>query len=135
MKRVFVKDREIPDAGGGKGQQFPNLNVFTGKGSPVLESIDSRTNMRRAWMEFGHECQYSLEQRAYSTQKHFMHLHAAQYDCTLAKTGKSGMRAVIEGPYNKEIDLKSHDTVLLFATGIGNRRPASLCHAVSRRVS
>jgi predicted ferric reductase len=29
------------------------------------------------------------------------------------------MRAVIEGPYGKELDLKSYGTVLLFATGIG----------------
>ncbi|KAH8653957.1 hypothetical protein BGZ60DRAFT_386823 [Tricladium varicosporioides] len=29
------------------------------------------------------------------------------------------MRAIIEGPYGKELDLKSYDTVILFATGIG----------------
>lgn len=29
------------------------------------------------------------------------------------------MRAIIEGPYGKELDLGSYETVLLFATGIG----------------
>lgn len=32
---------------------------------------------------------------------------------------RSGMRAVIEGPYGKELDLELYDTVLLFATGMG----------------
>ncbi|KAL5316324.1 hypothetical protein ACEPPN_015369 [Leptodophora sp. 'Broadleaf-Isolate-01'] len=31
----------------------------------------------------------------------------------------NGMRAIIEGLYGKELDFKSYDTVLLFATGIG----------------
>jgi hypothetical protein len=33
--------------------------------------------------------------------------------------GISGMRAVIEGPYGRELCLDSYGTVLLFATGIG----------------
>jgi predicted ferric reductase len=32
---------------------------------------------------------------------------------------RSGMRAIVEGPYGKELDLESYDTVLLFATGMG----------------
>jgi len=32
---------------------------------------------------------------------------------------RSGIRAVIEGPYRKELDLESYNTVLLFTTGIG----------------
>jgi len=32
---------------------------------------------------------------------------------------RSGMRAVVGGPYGKELDLESYDTVLLFATGMG----------------
>ncbi len=29
------------------------------------------------------------------------------------------MRAIIEGPYGEELDLKLYSTILLFATGIG----------------
>jgi len=32
---------------------------------------------------------------------------------------RNEMRAIIEGPYGKELDLKSYGTILLFATGIG----------------
>lgn len=32
---------------------------------------------------------------------------------------RSGMRAIVEGPYGKELDLETYDTVLLFATGMG----------------
>jgi predicted ferric reductase len=32
---------------------------------------------------------------------------------------RSGMRAIVEGPYGNELDLELYDTVLLFATGIG----------------
>jgi len=32
---------------------------------------------------------------------------------------RSGMRAIVEGPYGKQLDLESYDTVLLFATGMG----------------
>jgi predicted ferric reductase len=32
---------------------------------------------------------------------------------------QSGMRAIVEGPYGKELDLETYDTVLLFATGMG----------------
>lgn len=32
---------------------------------------------------------------------------------------RSGMRAIVEGPYGEELDLESYDTVLLFATGMG----------------
>jgi predicted ferric reductase len=40
--------------------------------------------------------------------------------CSNANNGhNSEMRAVIEGPYGKELDLESYGTVLLFATGIG----------------
>ncbi|KAG9232960.1 hypothetical protein BJ875DRAFT_442684 [Amylocarpus encephaloides] len=32
---------------------------------------------------------------------------------------RSGMRAIVEGPYEKELDLELYDTVLLFTTGMG----------------
>lgn len=41
--------------------------------------------------------------------------HHASNDVDL----RSGMRAIVEGPYGKELDLESYDTVLLFATGMG----------------
>lgn len=53
-----------------------------------------------------------VQKRRGFTEKLFLH-------ASNGLDGRSKMRAVIEGPYGKELDLESYGTVLLFATGIG----------------
>ncbi|KAF4625874.1 hypothetical protein G7Y89_g12291 [Cudoniella acicularis] len=81
--------------------------------TPVSDAVYIHVRLSRPWRPRAGQYVYLsiLEKRKGFTQDLFRHT-------TNDVDQRNGIRAIIEGPYRKELDLKSYGTILLFATGI-----------------